>query len=191
MDDAMEPGALDEAPDAAPEGVAPFDVEELALLDDGKFRPTLFAHAATVDLRNGRTALHWACACGMPCWCCVLIQAGSDANKADFVGNTPLHEAARAGNASCVSALIKAGSAVGARTRYGSTALHEAAGNGHVACVRELLKAGGDANLGNLTRGLTPLHGAAVCGHADCVEALLRGGGDPNRPDLAPLLLRD
>ena len=92
----------------------------------------LAAHAATTD-RNGKTPLHFACACGNTGLVCTLMKFMPVPNRADHAGQTPLHEAARNGWVECVSALLKAGSDANQADVRGLTPLHEASGNGRAS----------------------------------------------------------
>ena len=122
---------------------------------------------------DGNTALIGAAAKGHTETIQVLIQAGSELNKAGKHGFTALISAAAEGHTETVQALIQAGSELNEANNYGFTALIGAAAKGHTETVQALIQAGADLNKAN-NHGFTALIGAAAKGHTETIQVLIQ-----------------
>ncbi len=148
----------------------------------------------------------------------LLLEAGSDVNKADSDSQTPLIWAARNGHAECAQLLLNTpGIDVNKADKNGFTPLLWATRNGHTECVQLLRNTPGIAvNEPNQNSTLSPslaeatnhtdhariihtaseqfnnsLHAAAREGDAEKVSLLLASGADVNKVDehsIAPLI---
>ena len=83
---------------------------------------------------DGKTALHLAAFLGKLDTVSLLLQLGSNKQRADASGEQPLHLASANGKADCCKALLKAGAPADARRQSdGRSALHLAALGGELA----------------------------------------------------------
>ena len=112
----------------------------------------------------------------------LLIDAGTDVNKANANEWTPLCTAAANGRTDCVKLLINAGADVNKADEDSETPLFTAAANGHAECMKLLIDAGADVNKVD-KEGWTPLSTAALEGHTECVKLLINVGADVNMAD--------
>jgi ankyrin repeat protein len=124
----------------------------------------------------------------------ILLELGSNVNKARGDGSAALHLIAEAANASpfgdgvgcggLVRDLVAGGAVVDVINAVGSTPLILAACNGHVEAMHALLDAGADVNKSDCA-GTTALHYAGANGHIEVVDALTKAGADINFRDKA------
>jgi ankyrin repeat protein len=108
-----------------------------------------------------------------------LLEAGTDVNVADELGEKPLHIAAVRGYLQAASMLIAQGADVNGGDGRGLTPLHAAAWSGNKEVVALLIDKGADINAGD-EDGVTPLHAAALAGRSDTVALLIARGADVN-----------
>ena len=132
-----------------------------------------------VDDKHGWTPLHSAAFHGHKDVVQLLLDRGSDPNKANVGGQTPLHYAAMKGHKDVVQLLLDRGADPNKANEGGWTPLHEAAQNGHTVVLQLLLDRGADLNKANES-GFTPLYTAAFAGHKYVVKLLLDRGADPD-----------
>ena len=130
--------------------------------------------------KDGRTALHIACAKGHLKCAQLLLDAGSRLNEADDYDNlTPLILAAGFGHEEVVSELLQKGADIHVKSKeHGRTALHIACVEGHLKCAQLLLDAGSRLNEADDSDNLTPLILAALFRHEEVVSKLLQRGAD-------------
>ncbi|KFY20486.1 hypothetical protein V491_03676, partial [Pseudogymnoascus sp. VKM F-3775] len=133
---------------------------------------------------DGKTALHCAAWAGSTTIVDYLLDAGSNANIVDSVGNTALHAAAEKGFELVVmQLLVDTGADVDVRGQYGLTPLQYAAMNGHEAVVKLLLERKADIDCKDEMVGWTPLHCAAENGHEGIAKLLIESGATVNTKD--------
>lgn len=143
---------------------------------------SLFSHGGLEALEMagvepGRSALHKAAESGSAETLAVLLAAGADAARADFLGYDALMIAAQAGHAALIAPLILAGADPKARGPGRQSALMLAAERGRLAELRALAEAGAKLDLKDAS-GLTPLmHAAQRCDIAMVRELLARAPG--------------
>ena len=78
-----------------------------------------------------------------------LLEAGTDVNAKNNLGDTPLMWAARYGRTETIKLLLEKGADVNRENRHGNTALLFAAYEGSTEMVKLLLEAGADVNATN------------------------------------------
>ena len=101
----------------------------------------------------------------------LLLDKGTDVNKADEDGQTPLLIACQKGHVDAVRLVLEKGAEVDqAEKKYGATPLFVACGHGHVDAARLLLDKGADVT--RTTRDGTPLSIAKYNGHSSIVALL-------------------
>lgn len=110
----------------------------------------------------------------------LLIEAGSDIEAVNQMGNTPLHIAASAGLGDVVKLLLSKNAQVNARGWEQDTPLHDASEKGHATVVKLLVDHGADVNAKN-TGDETPLYLACQWKHFDVAEVLLFSGANPRQ----------
>jgi ankyrin repeat protein len=118
-----------------------------------------------------------------------LIDADSDINEGDNLGETPLQDAAVRGYREIASLLIEKGADINARDVRGLTPVHAAAWGGYGDIVDLLIAKGADINARDKD-GVTPLHTAALAGRRETVALLIEMGADvnaKNKNNLTPL----
>lgn len=76
----------------------------------------------------------------------LLINAGSEINARNIVGDAPLHKAALNGRARSADFLIKAGANVNIRNEFAQTPLHAACVSGNIEVVQRLVQGGADTS---------------------------------------------
>lgn len=76
----------------------------------------------------------------------LLVNAGSDINARNIVGDAPLHKAALNGRARSADFLIKAGANVNIRNEFAQTPLHAACVSGNIEVVQRLVQGGADTS---------------------------------------------
>jgi ankyrin repeat protein len=108
-----------------------------------------------------------------------LLEAGTDVNARNNLGDTPLMWAARNGHTETVKLFLESSADVNANNNYGWTALMWAARYGHTETVKFLLEKGADANREN-RHGNTALLFAAYEGSTEMVKLLLEAGANVN-----------
>lgn len=127
------------------------------------------------DEESGKTALHYAAACGDYSLVKLLLTNGADITSRDKFQATALHFAATEGHEDVIGLLCNLGAAVDAVTVRNVTPLHVAAEFGHLECCRALRRAG--CSLTALTvQGRTALHLAASHDKRDVARYLLSKG---------------
>jgi|GEM_PF-3218851 FOG: Ankyrin repeat len=106
---------------------------------------------------DGTSFFLWAVERGMVGAVGAFLDAGADANAAEFTsGETPLLAAVAAGEAEVAELLIRRGAKVDARDRDGRTPLMHAADFADAVLVEQLLRAGADVRAKDY-KGETPL----------------------------------
>jgi ankyrin repeat protein len=108
-----------------------------------------------------------------------LLEAGTDVNAKNNLGDTPLMWAARYGHTETVKLLLESSADVNAHNNYGWTALMWAARYGHTETIKFLLEKGADVNREN-RHGNTALLFAAHEGSTEMMKLLLEAGADVN-----------
>ncbi|VVC30918.1 Hypothetical protein CINCED_3A018562 [Cinara cedri] len=146
-----------------------------ALYGNAEALKYLVARGVTVDTScygiQGSKPVHWAARKGHTAAVQVLLQAGVDANVADFKGLTPLMTASMFGQTSTASFLLGMGAQHHLTDINGDSALHWASYKGYADLVKLLVYSGADlTKVDNF--GSTPLHLAALSGNAMCVKTL-------------------
>lgn len=76
----------------------------------------------------------------------LLVNAGSDINAQNIVGDAPLHKAALNGRARSADFLIRAGANVNIRNEFAQTPLHAACVSGNIEVVQRLVQGGADTS---------------------------------------------
>lgn len=109
-----------------------------------------------------------------------FLEAGADANTADWQNRPMLLSACAGGDSRAVELLLSRGAKTETLSQEGWTALCYAAQNGCLKCVQLLLEAKADANTA-LPTGETALHWAAGNGRKEMAEALIAHGAQVNR----------
>ena len=133
--------------------------------------------ANALDIRYGKTPLHWAAEHGTAEAVRMLIASGAEIEAIDDRGRRPLNRAAAHGTEETVRALINGGAIIDSRTYKDRTPLHAAAHYGNAETARMLIHAGADIEA--RTRfASTPLHEAAEDGTAEVVRELLDAGAN-------------
>lgn len=130
----------------------------------------------------GNTPLHYAAEWNLENAVSVLLEKGSDSNKANHNGETPIFSAIKKDSPTIIDLLVAKGAYLSARDFLGNTPLH--------ACVRTDAKNSAlkliqlDANLDeqNLA-GKTPLAQAAYGGRLHMVKLLAENGANVNATD--------
>jgi ankyrin repeat protein len=117
----------------------------------------------------------------------VLIEAGADVNKKDFINDSPYLYAGARGFHEILVMTLENGADLKSTNRYGGTALIPACERGHVENVRTLIEAGVEVDHVNKL-GWTALLEAIVLNdggpvHREIVKLLIEGGADVNLPD--------
>eukprot|EP00752_Nemacystus_decipiens_P003234 g2992.t1 len=92
----------------------------------------------------------------------LLVNAGSDINAQNIVGDAPLHKAALNGRARSADFLINAGANVNIRNEFAQTPLHAACVSGNIEVVQRLVQGGADTSAQDAAED-TPFHEA--CRH--------------------------
>uniref|UniRef100_H3HAU7 Histone-lysine N-methyltransferase n=1 Tax=Phytophthora ramorum TaxID=164328 RepID=H3HAU7_PHYRM len=162
----------------------------------------LLSRGASLEGRNGNTALHYAVDYGRVDFTARLIAAGVDVNASNTRMITPLHLAVRRGRVDIAKMLLVNGKADSNKKDYsGNTPLHDAIfldeaslaeeeplGDEavveqdpeqiHVALAELLLSHGADANQENDTSGYSPLHQALRDGYERTAVVLLAHGAN-------------
>ena len=111
----------------------------------------------------------------------LLLESGSDKEKALSNGATALSLAAMNGHLEVVRLLLESGADKDRLAFEGATALYLAAWSGRIEIVRLLVDS--DADKEKMTiDGLTALHVAAVSGEFEVVRLLLESGADKEKP---------
>ena len=130
--------------------------------------------------KDGRTALHIACAKGHLKCAQLLLDAESKLNEADDYDYwTQLILATLFGHEEVVSELLQRGADIHMKGKKdGRTALHNACVKGHLKCAQLLLDAGSKLNEADDYDNRTPLILAALFGHEKVVSELLQRGAD-------------
>ena len=119
----------------------------------------------------------------------LLLKAGADVHRKDFLGRPPLHRMASHDFVTATRLLLEAGADPNDADEGGNAALHAAVERRHAAFGGEetlqcLIKAGGDVNRVD-ERGRSPLDNALYYGRRSCLRVLLRAGATV---DMAKLL---
>lgn len=143
------------------------------LADADEARPGLkrFVDAAGEEMLDGepvgRTPLLWACLRGHREVAEVLLKAGADPRRTDFLGYHPLFLAAREGHRPVVQALLGAGVPVDHPGPGKSTPLVAALERRHRECALDLLEAGASV------KG-TPIMEAAEMADPELLQRMIR-----------------
>ena len=154
----------------------------------------LLSHGADVNREvSGESLLHWSGKGHRDCddECVrVLLKAGADIHRGDYLGRTPLHKMALHDSVVATRLLLEAGADPNRANDEGWTALHSAmcrryAAFGGEETLQCLIKAGGDVNRVD-EQGRSPLDKAIYYGRRSCLWILLRAGATVN---MAKLLL--
>lgn len=127
------------------------------------------------DEESGKTALHYAAACGDYSLVKLLLTRGADITSRDKFQATALHFAATEGHEDVIGLLCNLGAAVDAITVRDLTPLHVAAEFGHLECCRALRRAGCSLTA-RTAQGRTALHLAASHDKRDVARYLLSKG---------------
>ena len=169
----------------------PVNGTRVPTIEEPALTPKITQQAAQAELqRRGISAgeydrkLHDAAKDGDAELVKLLIDAGTDVNKANANEWTPLCTAAANGRTDCVKLLINAGADVNKADEDSETPLFTAAANGHAECMKLLIAAGADVNKVD-KEGWTPLCMAAWKGRTECVKLLINAGADVNKADKA------
>ena len=109
----------------------------------------------------------------------LLLDAGANVNRQDWLGDTSLELAAGSGHDRCVELLLKAGADVNKRDGEGYTALMEAAYAAHCSTVKLLLDSGSDVKVRSKNTGEAAL---LLARGSNCMKLLLDAGADVNEP---------
>ena len=139
---------------------------------------------STAD-RQGRTALHAACAAGATEAVRILLDHRADVTAADRTRRTPLALAAASGSSTCCKLLLDHSATL--NPDVGTPPLEEAAAAGAHDVVTLLLQHGAVLNAQDAKTGRTALHAAARNGHLAVARFLLEERGAsldlPDRTD--------
>lgn len=76
----------------------------------------------------------------------LLLNAGSNIDAQNIVGDAPLHKAALNGRALSADFLISAGANVNIRNEFAQTPLHAACVSGNIEVVQRLVQGGADTS---------------------------------------------
>lgn len=141
--------------------------------------------------RNGRSALHGACASGQLAVAQLCLDRGADVDLTDKLGNTSLLLAAQNGHTEIVRLCIEAGASLDACNMRGYTPLVVASGGGHTEIVNLLLEQGAKVQPCR-SKAVAALISASNRGQIAVVGLLLANGCDieaRNSVGKTPLLL--
>jgi ankyrin repeat protein len=112
----------------------------------------------------------------------ILLDAGADANAADFSGRSVLQKMVSGEDQSRVRSLLEHGADVNAQNAFGETALYCLCRSGDLPIARLLVDKGADVNLSDF-RGQTPLFEACRTEKVQIVQYLLEHGAKADQPD--------
>jgi ankyrin repeat protein len=141
------------------------------------------ASTSPLEQKNGRTALHRACARGHGEATGLLLQAGASVDLGDFKGLTPLMLCVEGGHTESARTVLCAGASMALYDRAGNTALIKSVAHMHEACLDLLLKAGAPVNVGAKETGDTALIHAARRGGESFSRRLLQFKANVNLPN--------
>jgi hypothetical protein len=134
------------------------------------------------DKRSGTTALEHAVRNANREMVQLLLSAGADVNKTNYVGETVLMMLDEDATSDLTWDLINAGANVNRKDKSGTTALMEMAASNNMDALKTLLDAGAEVNAKN-EEGQTALMLAASGGYVNSVRALVLAGSDINAKD--------
>eukprot|EP01094_Clydonella_sp_ATCC50884_P018346 TRINITY_DN3380_c0_g1_i2.p1 TRINITY_DN3380_c0_g1~~TRINITY_DN3380_c0_g1_i2.p1 ORF type:complete len:1629 (-),score=673.34 TRINITY_DN3380_c0_g1_i2:147-5033(-) len=148
--------------------------EDLSMYLRNISRPSRL-HLINGQNEYGQTALYVAAGTGQLRVLQMLVDAGANANVADFTNRTALHQCAVEGQKATALILCSQGAAnVNARDMHGRTPLHGAAEWGRKEMAAFLLTRRKVIKVPTDNLGQTPLHRAAITGRRNTTKLLLK-----------------